>query len=87
MLNISTENPENCQSSDSFEENVRGPIKLNATSKHPQRLEDVDSLLRVGVNALIYELTAANQRVSNSVFSVSSYILVLRCCLSSRPID
>ena len=46
--------------------------------KHPQRLEDVDSLHRVGVKALIYELTAANQRLSSSEFSVSSYILVLR---------
>ena len=65
MLNISTEKPENGQSSDSFEENVRGPIKLNVTQKHPQRLEDVDSLLRVEVRALICELTAANQRVSS----------------------
>ena len=55
-----------------------GLIKLNATQKHPQRSEDVDSLLRVGVKAFICELTAANQRVSNSIFSVSSYILVLR---------
>ena len=40
--------------------------------------EDVDFLLRVGVKALIYELTATNQRALNSVFSVSSYILLLR---------
>ena len=39
-----------------------------------QRTEDVDSLLRFGVKAFICELTKENQRVSNSVFSVSSYI-------------
>ena len=31
VLKISTEKPENCQLSDSFKENVRGLIKLNAT--------------------------------------------------------
>ena len=31
MLEISTEKPENCQLSDSFKEDVRGFIKLNAT--------------------------------------------------------
>ena len=30
---------------------------------------------------LVLELPAANQKVSNSVFSVSSYILVLRYCV------
>ena len=35
------------------------------------------SYSELGVKALIYELTAMYQ-VSNSVFSVSSYILVLR---------
>ena len=61
---------------------MRGLIKLNDTEKHPQRSEYVDSLLKVGVKAFIWELTAANRRVSNAVFSVSSYILVLR---SGRP--
>ena len=32
---------------------------------------------------LVLELPAANQKVSNSVFSVSSYILVLRYCVIS----
>ena len=34
--------------------------------------------LTVGVNALVCMLPGVNQRVLNSVFSVSSYILVLR---------
>ena len=43
--------------------------------------EYIDSLLRVGVKAFIWELTAANQRVSNAVFSFSSPFLVLRFCI------
>ena len=77
-LEVSTEKPENCQLSDSFKEDVCCLIKTNCHLKHPQRLKDIDSLLRVRVKPFIWELTAANQRVSNSVFSVSSYILVLR---------
>ena len=78
MLKISTEKPENCRLSDSFKDNVRGLIKLNATYKHSQKLKDVDSLPIVGVKVLICEFTAANQRVLSSVFFVTSYILVLR---------
>ena len=63
MLHISTENPEICQLSDSFKENVKGLIVMpNQTQchlKHPQGSEDVDSLLRVGVKAFICELLSS----------------------------
>ena len=35
-------------------------------------------MLTVGVNALVCRLPGVNRRVLNTVFSVSSYILVLR---------
>ena len=55
------------------------------------RVQKMFILLRVGVKAFNWELTVANQRVSNAVFSVSSYILtsvryVLRNCLLRRVV-
>ena len=46
---------------------------------------------KLRVKAIFWELTVANQRVSNAVFSVSSYILtsvryVLRNCLLRRVV-
>ena len=38
-------------------------------------------MLRVGVKALVCQLPSVNQRALNTVFSVSSYILVLRFCV------
>ena len=68
--------------SDSFYRIVVGPTNLKCQKRHSLRSGESNSMQYVWVKALVFTNTPDNQRASCLVFSVSSYILVLRYCFT-----
>ena len=62
---------------------VVGPTNLKCQKRRSLRSGESNGMLYVWVKVLVFTNTPDNQRASCSVFSVSSYILVLRYILQN----
>ena len=76
--NIGFQRPVTSSLRTAFTRIVVGPTNLKRQKRRSLRSGESNGMQYVWVKALVFTNTPDNQRVSCSVFSVSSYILVLR---------